>query len=126
MGLDMNTYSTAKDNFNMLVDLEVMLAFHYLVPMLEMVNKVIKWNQDRNIYVVDFIHGIKHCTSLLYRHFVYPSARFQIDIFKDYIQLLECARPQIRTKWVTVVGHEVEHFVLDLGLHHIFAQYEDK
>jgi hypothetical protein len=28
MGLDMNTCSAAKDNFDMLVDLEVMLAFH--------------------------------------------------------------------------------------------------
>jgi hypothetical protein len=62
----MNTCSTAKDNFDMLVDLEVMLAFHCLLPMLEMVNKVIKWAQDRNIYVVDFIQGVKHCTSLLY------------------------------------------------------------
>jgi hypothetical protein len=43
MGLDMKTCSVAKDNFDMLMDLEVMLAFHYLAPMLEMVNKVIKW-----------------------------------------------------------------------------------
>jgi hypothetical protein len=78
--LDMNTYSTAKDNFDMLVDLEVILAFYYLVPMLEMVNKVIKWTQDRNIYVVDFNHGVKHCTSLLYHHFVDSSTRFQIDL----------------------------------------------
>jgi hypothetical protein len=98
MGLDMNTCSAAKDNFDMLVDLEVMLAFHCLVPMLEMVNKVIKWAQDRDIYVVDFIEGVKHCTSLLYRYFVDPSTRFQVDIFKDYIQLLEGAHPQIRTK----------------------------
>jgi hypothetical protein len=76
----MNTYSTAKDNFDMLVDLEVILAFYYLVPMLEMVNKVIKWTQDRNIYVVDFNHGVKHCTSLLYHHFVDSSTRFQIDL----------------------------------------------
>jgi hypothetical protein len=109
MALDMNTCSAAKDNFDMLVDLEIMLAFHYLVPMLEMVNKVIKWAQDRNIYVVDFIEGVKHCTSLLYRHFVDPSTRFQVDIFKDYIQLLEGAHPQIRTKWVTVIGQELEH-----------------
>jgi hypothetical protein len=76
MALDMNTCSAAKDNFDMLVDLEIMLAFHYLVPMLEMVNKVIKWAQDRNIYAVDFIEGVKHYTSLLYRHFVDPSIRF--------------------------------------------------
>jgi hypothetical protein len=63
------------------------------VPMLEMVNKVIKWAQDRNIYVVHFIEGVKHYTSLLYRHFVDPSTRFQVDIFKDYIQLLEGAHP---------------------------------
>ena len=43
MGLDMNTCSIAKDNFDMLVDLEVILAFHYLMSMLEMVNKGIKW-----------------------------------------------------------------------------------
>ena len=76
MGLDINTCSAAKDNFDILVDLEVMMAFYYLVPMLEMVNKVIKWAQDRNIYVVDFIEGVKHCTSLMYRHFVDPSTRF--------------------------------------------------
>jgi hypothetical protein len=126
MGLDMNTCSAAKDNFDMLVDLEIMLAFHYLVPMLEMVNKVIKWAQDRNIYVVDFIEGAKHCTSLLYLHFVDPSTRFQVDIFKDYIQLLEGAHPQIRTKWVTVVGQELEHLVFDVGPHHMFACYKDK
>ena len=87
----MNTCSATKDNFDMLVDLEVILAFHCLVSMLEMVNKVTKLAQDRNIYVVDFIHGVKHCTSLLYRHFVDPSTRFQIDIFKEHIQLLEYA-----------------------------------
>jgi hypothetical protein len=32
MALDMNTCSAAKDNFDMLVDLEILLAFHCLCP----------------------------------------------------------------------------------------------
>ena len=43
MGHDLHTFALAKDNFEALVDVEVLLAFHYLVPMLEIVNRVIKW-----------------------------------------------------------------------------------
>jgi hypothetical protein len=70
MGHDLHTFVPAKDNFEALVDVEVLLAFHCLVPMLEIVNRVIKWAQDRDVYIVDFISGVKDCTSLLYRHFM--------------------------------------------------------
>jgi hypothetical protein len=98
MGQDLHTSILAKDNFEALVDVEVLLAFHYLVPMLEIVKRVIKWAQDRDVYIVDFISGMKDCTSLLYRHFVDPTTRYQVDIFKSYIQLLEGCHPEIRTK----------------------------
>jgi hypothetical protein len=42
MGLNMNTCPATKDNSNILVDLEVMLVFHCFMPILNMINKIIK------------------------------------------------------------------------------------
>jgi hypothetical protein len=108
------------------VDVEVLLAFHCLVPMLEIVNRVIKWAQDRDIYIVDFISGVKDCTSLLYRYFVDPSTRYQVDIFKSYIQLQEGCHPEIRTKWQMSAGSKVEHLVFDVEPAYAYARYTCK
>jgi hypothetical protein len=126
MGLDLHTSTPTKDNFEALVDVEVLLAFHYLVPMLEIVNRVIKWAQDRDVYIVDFILGVKDCTSLLYRHFVDPTTRYQVDIFKSFIQLLEGCHPEIRTKWQMSTGSKVEHFVFDVEPTYAYARYTYK
>jgi hypothetical protein len=94
--------------------------------MLEIVNRVIKWAQDRDIYIVDFISGVKDCTSLLYRYFVDPSTRYQVDIFKSYIQLQEGCHPEIRTKWQMSVGSKVEHLVFDVEPGYAYARYTFK
>ena len=57
--------------------------------MLEIVNRVIKWEQDRDVCIVDFISGIKDYTFLLYYYFVDPNIRYHVDIFKSHIHLLE-------------------------------------
>jgi hypothetical protein len=85
------------------VDVEVLLAFHCLV------------------YIVDFILGVKDYTFLLYCHFVYPSTLYQVDIFKSYIQLLERCHPEIRMKWQMSTGPKVEHLVFDVELAYAYA-----
>ena len=69
MEQDLYTSTPIEDNFEALIDV-VLLAFHCFVSKLETVNRVIKWAQDGNVYIVDFILGLKDCTSLLYRHFM--------------------------------------------------------
>jgi hypothetical protein len=93
MGQDLHTSAPAKDNFEALVDVEVLLAFHCLVPMLEIVNRIIKWAHDRDVYIVDFILGVKNYTSLLYRHFpAVPPLRGSIHTLPGgHLQVLHSA-----------------------------------
>jgi hypothetical protein len=76
------------------------------------------------VYIVDFISGVKDCTSVLYRHFVDPMT--QIDIFKSYIQLLEGYYPEIRTKWQMSTRSKVEHFVFNVEPAYAYAWYTCK
>jgi hypothetical protein len=39
---------------------------------------------------------------------------------------LEETHLQIQTKWVKVMGNEIEHLVFDVGPHHMFAPYKDQ
>ena len=64
MGHDLYTTAFAKYNFEALIDVEVLLTFHCLVSMLEIVNRMIKWAQGRDVYIMDFILDIKDCTFL--------------------------------------------------------------
>jgi hypothetical protein len=41
MGQDLYTFAPAEDDFEALVDVEVLLAFHCFVPMLEIGNRMI-------------------------------------------------------------------------------------
>jgi hypothetical protein len=94
--------------------------------MLEIVNRMIKWEQDRDVCIVDFISRIKDYTSLLYRHFMNPTIRYHVDIFKSHIHLLEGCQPKIRTKWQISTGSKVEHFVFDVEPAYAYARYTCK
>ncbi len=49
----------AKAYITTLLNVLIMLGFHYLVPLLELFHRFIKMVQARDIYVVDFVEAMK-------------------------------------------------------------------
>jgi hypothetical protein len=71
------------------------------------------------VYIVDFNFGHE---TLHFCHFMDPSTRFKVDIFKSYIQFLEGYHLEICTEWQKSNGSKVEHLVFDVEPTYAFAQ----
>jgi hypothetical protein len=49
----------ARSNLQKLLDLELILGLHYILPLLELVHTLIKYIQGKDEYICDFVETIK-------------------------------------------------------------------
>jgi hypothetical protein len=61
MALEYTNNSSAKVNFELLCDIEVLYSLAILLPMLEKVDSLMKLAQARDVFVVDYVAAIKLC-----------------------------------------------------------------
>jgi hypothetical protein len=61
MALDSTNNNSAKVNFELLCDIEVLYGLAILLPMLEKVDSLMKLAQAWDVFVVDYVAAIKLC-----------------------------------------------------------------
>ncbi len=71
----------AKAYITTLLNVLIMLGFHYLMPLLELFHGFIKMVQAQNIYVVDFVEAIKLVQVDIWCYYKAIEIAFEDDAF---------------------------------------------
>ena len=59
-----------QDNFHLLANIEVLLSLSCFIPLLDVVYSLMKFSQEINIFICDFMQGVKVCQGELARRFI--------------------------------------------------------
>jgi hypothetical protein len=119
MALDSTNNNSAKVNFELLCDIEVLYGLAILLPMLEEVNNLMKLGQAWDVFVVDYVAAIKLCPADLYSHFVDPYIAFKSDVFYSFKSLVDSCHDLIM-RWITNLNTGMEHLAFDCNGQHIW------
>jgi hypothetical protein len=88
MGFDMaprqKSNARTGDNFDLLMDIEVLLSLACFIPLLDVVHYLIKLFQARDIFMCDFMQAIKVCHEELARQFINGATAFCKSDFQQY------------------------------------------
>ncbi len=81
MALDSLTNQQAQLNHENLCDLQVLLGFACILPLLESIHALIKCTQMKNVYVCDLVVVIKLCQGDIYMMYYDQTSKFTTDNF---------------------------------------------
>jgi hypothetical protein len=121
MAFDSINNNSAKVNFELLCDIEVLYGLAILLPMLEEVNNLMKLAQARDIFVVDYMAAIKLCQADLYSHFADPYTTFKSDIFYSFKSLVDSWHDLLIMRWIPDLNTCMKHLAFDYNGQHIWA-----
>jgi hypothetical protein len=95
MALDAPTITFTKSNLCLLTNVEMLLRFNVVMPLLEVVHFLIKFAQLRNMFVCDFITMVKTCEGDVYRMYYDIHSSFQGDVFMNFQAVINCVHESI-------------------------------
>jgi hypothetical protein len=72
-----------KHNFELFYDVNLLISFSFLLPMLETIHVLIKFAQKKKEFVCDFIAAIKICQGQLYSHYSDLKTKYVFNISKS-------------------------------------------
>jgi hypothetical protein len=110
----------AKTNFSLLVDVSVPIALTCFLPLLETVHYLVKFSQQRDIFICDYLGAVKVCQGQLYTLYSDPQTCFRSDAFREMTDLLGCRHGTISMVWETSVldlNESGEHLAFNCGQH---------
>lgn len=87
-GLGHKTCARVAVNFDLPVDIEVLLSLTLFIPLVNAVHALIKLSQAKDILVFDLMQGIRLCQSKLIRLFIERDSIFTKDNFLAYNDLI--------------------------------------
>lgn len=125
MHLDAPTLKTAQTNLEFLVDVQTLLGLACLMPMLEEINRFIKFAQSRNIFVCDFVAALRHCQTELFTHYQDARTAFESDIFYDFNALCDLTHDNIKMSWKSDLNTMEEQLVFECNGVPIWAKYKE-
>ena len=79
----------AIDNFDILVDVKVLLSLMCLMPFLNAIHCLIKFSQSRDVFICDFLKVVKVCHTELAYKYIDAATAFKKEDFNDYHEILE-------------------------------------
>ncbi len=77
----------ARLNVNLLCDLHTLLALSCLLPLMEVVNALIKFAQGRDVFIYNFVAIIKICQVDLFMMYLIHSQAINMNISKFFVTL---------------------------------------
>jgi hypothetical protein len=102
MAKDSPSIMYAKVNFELFYDVNLFIFLSCLVPyMLKIVCALIKFAQNINVFVCDYVAIVKIYKSQLYFHYVDLETKYVPDSFKDFQGLITCNHNNVHLKWKT-------------------------
>lgn len=125
MHLDAPTLKTAQTNLEFLLDVQTLLGLACLMPMLEEMNRLIKFAQSRNIFVCDFVAALRHCQTELFTHYQDARTAFESDIFYDFNALSDLTHDNIKMSWKSDLNTMEEQLVFECNGVPIWAKYKE-
>jgi hypothetical protein len=84
MHLDSQSLATAKANLNLLCEIELLLGLACILPMLEALNYLVKFSQQRACFVCDMVAAVKLCQADLYSWYVDSENAYAADVFRRF------------------------------------------
>ncbi len=69
---------------NAVCDIDFIFGFPYILPLLEIMNTLIKIAQGTNVFVYDFVNVVKLVQQELYKLYYDPYVKFEDLAFDDF------------------------------------------
>ncbi len=114
MALDALTIPSTKSDLFLLIDVETLLGLNAMTLTLKVIHLLIKFAQWRDVFVYDFIVGVKICERDVYHMFYDMWSFFESNVFNNFIALINIAHENINLHWITNLNIIIDHWLLNL------------
>jgi hypothetical protein len=84
MACDGPTNDKAKEFFELLCDLQILLGIVAILPLLEAIHNLIKFSQLCDVFVYDFVATTKVCQGEIFELYTNWNMRFKSNAFASY------------------------------------------
>lgn len=81
--------SLLQKNMDLMCDLELVFGLPCILPMLEVVHKLIKYTQRQNVFICDFFDTMRLVESNIYQLFVNLFSKYEDFVFFEFIIVYE-------------------------------------
>jgi hypothetical protein len=98
----------------LLIDVETLLGLNAMTLTLKVIHLLIKFAQWRDVFVYDFIVGVKICERDVYHMFYDMWSFFESNVFNNFIALINIAHENINLHWITNLNIIIDHWLLNL------------
>jgi hypothetical protein len=90
----------ARLNLNLLCDLHTLLDLSYLLPLLKVVNILIKFAQRKNIFICNFVTIIKIFQANIFMTYFDPFTSYQHEHFQVFCDIVDNNFTTIMQDWI--------------------------
>jgi hypothetical protein len=105
MALDAPTIHSTKSNLYLLTNVETLLGFNAMMPLLE----VIKFAQLKDVFVCDFIAIKKICEKDMYHVFSDRLSFFEYNVFINFTTFINIIHENIGLHWIINLNTKIDH-----------------
>jgi hypothetical protein len=96
-------------SFDLLCDVQILLGFATVLPLLQSIHNLIKFNQLKEIFTCGYVPTPKVCQGKIYVLYMDVDIEFKFDAFDGYKSLLDVKYESIVMHWVIDLNTGVEH-----------------
>ncbi len=90
----------AKENYDWLPTIQILISLNCLLPMLKYVHSLMHFTQKRNVFVCDYMAIIKRCHFELHNFYMESKTTFIHDVFWDFKALTNGKHDFVPLCWV--------------------------
>ncbi len=94
-------FKLPKLKLKLLCEIVILLSLACLLPLLEIVHVLIKFLQQKDVFVCNYITTIKMCQVHIYELYNDLETCFVYDVFKDSKDVMSCKHDNIYLWWIT-------------------------
>ena len=130
MALDSPRHPPSCALYELLADIESLLAMACILPLFEAVQSLNKFGQSRDVALYDFVAAVKQCEILVGLLYVSPKTQYTGDEFSLFSSIANVTSQSILMKWMFDLSSEepMEHLCFESSkvLRNIFAIVTDE
>ena len=86
--------------FQHITNVQVLLRFACILPMLQLANKLMKFAKRNDVFVCDYLASVQVFKNDLHRLYLDEKTIFTQEIFWNFNMLVEVRHDQISMKWI--------------------------
>jgi len=114
----------AKDLLEKMLDPYHVVDMICLLPLLEVVDMLIQFLQQRDVYICNFVGVLQKCLGKLFKMYKVHGSAFYGPEFVHFINLLEFRHDQFFLSWSSMDLNDVQHLQFVLNREELTAQHE--